>query len=282
MASRRQPHNENLIHPVRRAGGVLHTLSSANKIKSTSSHTKENILTSKSTSTSRNILDKDVRESKKTPGTVKLRETVDDKKALQSSARPSDLKEPTIKPSRTALSSKPTGLQPSHNGIKPRIASTPSLKTKKPFTVTQNVTPSQVKSGKLKSTLNVYTPGASTSTTTISKIKSKSRVKVEEGKKDDVDEVEYMPPSVKERRYESHHAITDPQNDESLQPHQPASNMNMDLDLDLNLDTRMNDLCPVEIPENNDLSFEFELPLNQDDFQLDTNHPQKDEFLLDL
>ncbi|WWD07278.1 hypothetical protein V865_005375 [Kwoniella europaea PYCC6329] len=275
MSSRRQPHNENLIHPVRRAGSVVHTLSSANKIKSTSSHTKENILTSKSTSTSRNILDKDVRESKINPGTDKLGETVDDKKTLKSSRNPLDLKGPSVKPSRTALSSKSTELQSSRISLKPRIASTPSLKTKKPsLTILQSQTPSQAKSGKLKSTLKVYTPGPGPSNSNISKTKSKSRLKVEEGKEDEVDEVEYMPPTIKERKYESHHAFADHQNDEVLQPLQSTSSVNMDLDLDLE--------SPVNIPGDNDLSFELELPPTQDDLHLDINHQPKDDFLLDL
>ncbi|OCF54668.1 hypothetical protein L486_07800 [Kwoniella mangroviensis CBS 10435] len=273
MASRRQHNNENLIHPVRRAGGVVHTLSSANKIKSTSSHTKENILTSKSTSTSKNVSDKTLRESKKRLGAGKLTEPVDDKQTLQSSRKVLDLKGSSVKPFRSALSLKSTGSQSSQLSLKPRIAATPSSRPKHSSISAQTQTPSQVRSGKLESTLNIYTPGPSTSN--ISKPKSKSREKIDEGQRDDIDEVEYMPPDTK-----------DPQDDGLLPPLQSTSsvNMDLDLDLDLDLDNRMNDLHPIEIPGNTDLSFELDLPPNQDVLRVDTNEQARpqDDFLLDL
>ncbi|WVW80787.1 hypothetical protein I302_102774 [Kwoniella bestiolae CBS 10118] len=272
MSSRRQPQNENVIHSTRR-GGVTHTLSSANKIKSS----KENILSSNRKST----LTKDISSGKDLRVAGRSKEDEGEKNAIKSLRKPLDPRSSSTTTStpRTALSSKSTGvqapLQTQKTTLKPKTAATPSSKPKsKPRSALPLAqTPSQGRISRVKSTLNIYTPGVSTT--------SKSKIRIKEDREDEVDEVEYMPPSVQEREYESHFAMPNRQFDEDLEEVRPKRDLGFDLDLHSDVDAPMNghDNLPSRGNDNGDLSFELDLP-EEDDLQI--QHLAQNDFMLEI
>ncbi|WWC92360.1 uncharacterized protein L201_007317 [Kwoniella dendrophila CBS 6074] len=261
MSSRRQ--NENIIQGRR---GVTHTLSSSNKIKSS----KENVLsTTKPISTSKSNINtttgKAVNNNQSLSTTKKDSQSTQGKDNLKSIRKPLGLKPGTTSTStpRTALSSKSSTTQINQNQnqnqrpqvLKPKIASTPANKTK---LAGSTRTPLQAKNYKSKSTLNVYTPKPS--------VKSKLRIKHDIEHDDGVDEVEYMPPPLRENEYQSH-LDTHPtnQDDDFFKPiPKPELDINIPFEADplLDSDTR---------GTHEDLSFNLDLPneVIQDDFLLE-------------
>ncbi|WRT70748.1 uncharacterized protein IL334_007747 [Kwoniella shivajii] len=266
MSSRRQ--DENAIVPSRRGVGT-HTLSSANKIKF-----KENAIPSKSKSNPilRKGIDKSIVKNENSTGEEKV-----DKKDVKSIRKPLNSTPASSAPNaRSALSSKPVITQ--HNPTAQSKPSTMRTNGKVSTTTTKRTirptgTPAQVKSAKLKSTLNVYTPGPTNTSTNPNK--SKNKVLVEEN--DDIDDIEYMPPRVQEREYQSHLGEVPVHEDDIIfSRHEPEPEFNLRLDeiKPLNMDAdaiNHDDSFNIDLPDQSQFltAIPAENDIEQDDFLLE-------------
>ncbi|WWC65231.1 uncharacterized protein I303_107847 [Kwoniella dejecticola CBS 10117] len=280
MSTRRQ--DENTIVATSRRG-IAHTLASANKIRSS----KENVLSSTKavgkSSTSAVLGERDDTKSRLKKKEI---EGKGDEKNLRTFTKPSEKgkipSNATTTTARRALSTKSTSAQlqttVSSRGI--AATKTPGTRLKAKLISTPTQTP------RTKRTLNIYTPGpsikAKDSTNDIKpNTKSKLQPRIAEDSEDidEVDDVEYMPPPIKELEYTSHFAMpihgNDKDTDLDLLRADGDTNANMSEEpAPFSLDNMGFDSLDEEVHPNFDLDLDLDvdvdLKLNdQDDLVLD-------------